>query len=188
MICSPAMPTKDDAIREIREELFQKQGQGWFRVSTGSMRPIIEPGEKVLVQKISAAAARRGEIVLYRSGKDYITHRLVGALTREGKSFFLAKGDAGSVPEELAPEAVCGRVVVIEKHGGRKLKLDSLRGRIVDGYLCWKNCRFSRLGASLDMFKERLRPNPAFPFLQFVYRLARLPAAALQAVFFKIFL
>lgn len=173
------MQTKEDVIREIREELYQKQGQGWFRVATGSMRPIIEPGEKVLVQKITAAAAKRGDIVLYRSGENYITHRLVGFVTREGQALFLAKGDAGSVPEDLAPEAVCGKVIVIEKHGGRRLRLDSLRGRIVNGYLGWKNCRFRRPGATID---------PAFPFLRFVYCLARRPAAVVQGFFFKIFL
>lgn len=182
------MRTKEDAIREIREELYQKQGQGWFRVKTGSMRPIIEPGEKVLVRKITAAAAKRGDIVLYRSGADYITHRLVGFKTQEGRALFLVKGDACPVPEDLAPEAVRGKVIVIEKNGGRKLRLDSLRGRIVNGYLGWKNCRFRRLGAAIDLYQEQMRPNPVFPFLRFAYRLARLPAAALQGFFFKIFL
>ena len=182
------MQTKEEVIREFREELYQKRGQGWFRIATGSMRPIIEPGEKVLVRKITLAAAKLGDIVLYRSGEDYITHRLVGFPTREGKIFYLAKGDAGSVPEELAPDAVCGKVIVIEKYGGRKLRLDSFRGRIVNGYLGWKNCRFCRLGATVDLYKERMRPNRAFPFLRFVYRVVRLPITTLQAVFFKIFL
>jgi len=182
------MRTKEDVIREIREELYHKQGQGWFRVATGSMRPIIEPGDKVLVRSIAPAAAKSGDILLYRSGEDYVTHRLVGFMTREGKTLFLTKGDAGSVPEEVAPEAVRGKVIVIEKHGGKLLRLDSLRGRVVDGYLGWKNCRFRRLGAAAELYKERLRPNPVFPLLRFVYRLVRLPAAALQAGFYKIFL
>lgn len=188
MICSPAMQTEENAIREIREELYQKQGQGWFRISTGSMRLIIAPGEKVLVRKIIPAAAKLGDIILYRSGEDYITHRLVGFLTREGTVHVLAKGDASSVPEELAPEAVCGKVVLIEKKGGRIFRLDSLRGGIVNGYLGWKNCRFRRLAATADLYRERLRPNPAYPFLRFIYRLVRFPAVALQAMFFKIFL
>lgn len=182
------MQTKDDAVRDLREELFRKQGRGWFRVATGSMRPIIEPGEKVLVEQIAPAAARRGDIVLYREGRDYVTHRLVGFLTRGGKDLFLVKGDAGSVPEELAPEAVCGRVTLVEKRGGGQLLLDSVRGRVVDGFLGWKNCRFSRPAAALDRWKERARPHPAFPLLRFAYRLLRFPAAALQRVFLRIFL
>jgi len=182
------METKEAVIREIREELYHKRGQGWFRISTGSMRPIIEPGEKVLVRKITSAAAKRGDIVLYRACGDHIAHRLVGFLTREGEALFLAKGDAGSVPEEVAPDAVCGKVIAIEKHDGRQLRLDSFRGRLIDGYLRWKNCRFRRLGAMAALCAERIRPTPAFPFLRFVYRLVRLPAAALQAVFFKILL
>lgn len=188
MISSRPMQTKEDVIREIRAELYQRQGQGWFRVATGSMRPIIEPGENVLVKHIAAAAARKGDILLYRSGGDYVTHRLVGFLARGGEEVLLAKGDAGTVPEELAPADVCGRVVAIEKSGGRTLRLDSVRGRIVNGYLGWKHCRFHRLRAALDDCRERLRPNPAFPYLRFVYRVARLPAAAARGIFFKIFL
>lgn len=177
------MRRKAAAIHEIREEVFQRRGLAWFRIPTGSMRPLIEPGELALAQWIGAGEARVGDIVLYREGVGrsagagdvWVAHRLVGVATRDGREFFLVKGDAGSVPEELAPEAVRGRVIVVEKAGGRTLRLGSVRGRIVDGYLKWKNCRERGPGAS----------SPAACFLR---RVARAPAAALQAALFRIFL
>ena len=34
-------------IKEMQTELFQKQGEGWFRVVSGSMRPLIDVDDRI---------------------------------------------------------------------------------------------------------------------------------------------
>lgn len=67
-------------------------------VLTGSMEPLIAPGDAVLIRKIASEkeiyALSEGEIINFKRDKITITHRIVGVLRDEaGNVRFLTKGD-----------------------------------------------------------------------------------------------
>ena len=46
------LDSKAELISEMQEELFLKQGQGWFRIVSGSMQPLIDVHDRVLAKRV----------------------------------------------------------------------------------------------------------------------------------------
>ncbi len=49
-------------IREMQAEIFQKQGEGWFRIVSGSMRPLIDVGDRIFAKRVSAVEIKPRDI------------------------------------------------------------------------------------------------------------------------------
>jgi len=108
-------------IEEMQAELFLKRGEGWFRVLSGSMSPIIETGDRILAKKVDEINLR--DIVVFRSGSIFITHRIIKIIRKDGKDMLLQRGDAGGIAALIPPESVMGKVIAVEKKG-KVIRLD----------------------------------------------------------------
>jgi signal peptidase I len=86
---------REHLIREMQEELFQKQGQGWFRIMSGSMRPLIDIDDKVLAKLVDPEEVKPGDIILFKNTDALVTHRVVKVIRHNGKTMILQRGDAG---------------------------------------------------------------------------------------------
>jgi hypothetical protein len=101
-----------------------------FRPGGQSMTPTIRDGEAVTVEPVKAADVRRGEIILYRTERGLIAHRVVsireaGAAT--GKRTFYLRGDASDgCDAPVSEEQIMGKIVAVERHG-RKENLSGSR-------------------------------------------------------------
>ena len=54
---------REQLIREMQEELFKKQGQGCFRIMSGSMRPLIDIDDRVLARPVDPEEVKPGDII-----------------------------------------------------------------------------------------------------------------------------
>jgi len=99
-------------------------------IVTGSMEPAIKPGDIVLVKKINGEDVKINDVIVYRSGKINITHRVIKIENIEGKKY-QTQGDANGVPDAdlVLPEQVRGKVIgVIPKAGWLTLLIRSDKG------------------------------------------------------------
>jgi signal peptidase len=89
-------------------------------IVTGSMQPLISPGDIVIVHKIEGRQAKTGDIVMFPHNDMKVTHRIVAVNNEEGQTTFTTKGDANPSPdsETVLADNVQGKVVqVIPKLG-----------------------------------------------------------------------
>jgi signal peptidase len=83
-------------------------------VLTGSMRPMIQPGDMVVDQPIPATEIRVGDIVTYRDPHEArtITHRVRSISISHGQAHVVTKGDANNTVEkwQIPVDGKVGRV------------------------------------------------------------------------------
>ena len=102
----------------MQAELFQKQGRGWFRIVSGSMRPLIDIHDRILVERVNSCDVRPRDIILFKNSDALVSHRAIKLLRRNSKTLILQKGDAGGNAGLIDAESEQGRVVAVEKNGG----------------------------------------------------------------------
>jgi signal peptidase I len=99
-----------------------REGHGVrFRAHGGSMHPTIRDGALLTVAPAQPRELVAGDIVLYRTTRGVIAHRLVRVTGTAERPFYVCRGD--STRDDDAPvtaEAVIGRVVEIERAGRRR--------------------------------------------------------------------
>lgn len=93
-------------------------------IATGSMEPMICPGDVILVEKITEIEGleklRQGDVIQFKEGSVLISHRIIEIVDQEGVACFRTKGDNNPVPdfELVNPENVKGKVIdVVPKIG-----------------------------------------------------------------------
>jgi signal peptidase len=98
------------------------------------MYPTIRDGEMVTVVPVAPAGIRRGDIVLYRSEKGVIAHRVERVRRKAGRIVYLRlRGDASdSFDRPVQPEQVLGRVQAVER-SGQQIDLAGVEAKIRAG-------------------------------------------------------
>lgn len=82
-------------------------------VLSGSMEPALSVGGVVVTKPVQPADIGAGDIIAFRAGEMLVTHRVVEAISNQGQTSFITKGDANEEPD-LSPVAaanVVGKVV-----------------------------------------------------------------------------
>jgi len=102
-----------------------------FLVPSGSMVPVISPGDVVLIAPVNADAIKVGEIIEYRSVKENINivHRVIEITGNVPDLFFITKGDANNSPDPdpVSTQAVMGReIIVVPKIGWLSIAVKKL--------------------------------------------------------------
>jgi signal peptidase len=102
-----------------------------FLVPSGSMVPVINPGDVVLIAPVNADAIKVGEIIEYRSVKENINivHRVIEITGNAPDLFFITKGDANNSPDPdpVSTQAVMGReIIVVPKIGWLSIAVKKL--------------------------------------------------------------
>lgn len=97
-------------------------------IVTGSMEPLIRPGDVVLIKKITGAEVQQGDVIHFRLDKITVTHRVIAINDTEKERQFLTKGDNNDTADikPVASPQVKGKVVrVIPKLGWLTLLVHS---------------------------------------------------------------
>lgn len=83
-------------------------------IMTGSMEPLIMPGDVVVVHR-SKEAINTNDIIMFPANRMQVTHRIVAVNKKDGCRIFTTKGDANPHPDpEPVPEnKVKGKVVLV---------------------------------------------------------------------------
>lgn len=88
-------------------------------VATGSMEPVINPGDVILIEKISKMedidALREGDIIHFKRDDIFITHRIIKIVQEEQLKTYRTKGDNNSGPDSILvkPENIKGKIVYV---------------------------------------------------------------------------
>jgi signal peptidase I len=84
-------------------------------IQTGSMKPVIEPGDVVIVAKVPSSAIKLGDIIEYRNVEDKINivHRVIEVRGKGERLAFITKGDNNNTPDfdPVPSQNVIGRVI-----------------------------------------------------------------------------
>ena len=100
-------------VKFMHAEYADFFGYSLFEVETGSMHGTIEVGDWIIVK--TTKDVNRNDIITYKSGKDFITHRVI----EKYKGSYVTKGDANNTKDEaIDQEQVVGKVIKILPHFG----------------------------------------------------------------------
>jgi signal peptidase len=86
-------------------------------VPSGSMVPLINPGDIVLIASIKAEKIKLGDIIEYRNAKEKINivHRVIEIGGDAGAGYFITKGDANNAADAdpVSADAIVGKEIYI---------------------------------------------------------------------------
>ena len=100
-------------------------------IFTGSMRPVIEVGDVVIVARVNPKLLKVGDVVQFRLKEKTIptVHRIIDTRREGNKLLYITKGDANNYPdtEPVHPEQVTGKqVFIIPKAGWASIAVKQL--------------------------------------------------------------
>ena len=90
-------------------------------VLSGSMQPVLYPGDMVVVRETDPQSIKVGSVITYRKGGNVlVTHRVVEVLNKDGSLTFRTKGDANNVEDtsSVTPDSIIGAMVFRVPYGG----------------------------------------------------------------------
>jgi signal peptidase I len=104
-----------------------------FRANGQSMHPTIRDGEIVTVMPITLAKVRLSDIILYRTDRGVVAHRVMAILN----DLFTLRGDSSDCRNELvAADRVLGKVVAV-KRGSRSINLEGRTAKMIHAAHLW---------------------------------------------------
>jgi len=110
------MGNASNLLLDLTTELLRRGATVRFRPSGRSMYPSIREGELITVEPVAASDVKLADIVLYRSERGPIAHRVVEIASRDARIFRL-RGDASlSCDRPVEAEQILGRVVRVHRN------------------------------------------------------------------------
>lgn len=92
---------------------FEVGGYSVFSVKTGSMAPVIQQNDVIIVKQKDFYEV--DDIITYKSGKDFITHRIISVRGHD----IITQGDANNAKDDsITDDMVIGKVVKIYSNMG----------------------------------------------------------------------
>lgn len=84
-------------------------------IATGSMKPIINPGDVVLIKKMNGNEVNKHDIIQFKMNNVYVFHRIIDIKKDNNQTKYITKGDNNSVKDSqlVNPEDVKGKVIYI---------------------------------------------------------------------------
>ena len=89
-------------------------------IATGSMLPVIKPGDMVILQNTDARTLQEGDVIAYQKGKYQIVHRIMTVLPSNSGNSYIMKGDNNDDIDSNAvlESQIIGKVVQIIPYVG----------------------------------------------------------------------
>ncbi|MDP4272341.1 MAG: signal peptidase I, partial [Bacteroidota bacterium] len=122
----------------IADSLLQEGRTVSFTMEGYSMYPTLKPGDIGFVKKCAPEDLYTGDIIVFRSAKKLVAHRLVKIVEKKNTHFYIAKGDNNRHTDTpFREEALIGKVESFTRNGKNR-RLDSLTvilQGLLSGYL-----------------------------------------------------
>jgi signal peptidase I len=126
---------KTKAVVEIIREKIALGGESFLTVTSGSMRPLLNCGDKIVVKGCLPQSLSRGDIIIYAQGYSLCAHRFLYKQLNNKGTWLVAKGDYRRTMDEPFPsEFLLGRVVAIKKKQ-QKINLENRSWQIINWVL-----------------------------------------------------
>jgi len=105
---------------ELAGEVLASSGAVRLRVAGWSMLPTVWPGDTLVIERVDSEMVSEGDIVLFKSERRFVAHRIVAKCGAGRDSKILTRGDASPRPDApLSGRDVLGKVCVILRKGKR---------------------------------------------------------------------
>ncbi len=119
-----------------------------------SMTPLLQVGDQVVLEAVSAETLTPGDIVVLEESHDMLTHRYWQTLDHEGRTHLITRGDRPTAYDQPRPiDDLIGRVVGRVRNG-QMLALDSGKGKQLNRRLAriarFENRQFANSAEPLD--------------------------------------
>jgi len=115
-------------LQELWDELYARKKESWLTVLSGSMAPMIQVGDRVLVKQTAPQNIRFGDVIVFKEADMLIIHRVISKQVADQHVIFMQKGDSNISATYVFSESVIGKVAYIKKED-RIIRLDSFFGR-----------------------------------------------------------
>ncbi|HLI07099.1 MAG TPA: S26 family signal peptidase [Ktedonobacteraceae bacterium] len=116
--------SQDNRLQSAIDSLFieaLRQGQTqWFRVSSGSMHPLLKVGDAIFIEP--ARKIGIGEIAAFETEEGLVVHRIVDIQVKDGNVRLLQLPDVNLQASWISESAIVGRVIAIRR-GRRQIDL-----------------------------------------------------------------
>jgi signal peptidase I len=111
---------KTKAVVEIIREKIALGEEPFLTVTSGSMRPFFNSGDKIMVKGCSPEGLSRGDIIIYEEDYSLYAHRFLYKKLINKSTWLVAKGDyCRSMDRPFSSEFLLGRVIAIKKNQQR---------------------------------------------------------------------
>jgi len=110
-------------------EMYKEKGRGWLPVLTNSMVPLIQPGDHVLIYRVTPEQVHCGDIIAFKRNGDLYVHRALRKWRTPSGFCFMEKGDATYSYGHVSADEVFGRVATVRR-GSRMCDLTSPLSRL----------------------------------------------------------
>ena len=101
-----------------------------FNIVSDSMSPVININDLIIVKKSSEYEIELNDIISYKSNDEIITHRIIKTYEKEGKKFYITKGDNS------------------EFEDSEKINFENIEGKYA--------FKISKIGNILKIFKNKI--------------------------------
>lgn len=166
--------TRSRVIDSLYIEAIRQGQPTWFRVASGSMRPLIQIGDSVYIEPLQAISV--GDIAAFETPEGLVIHRIVRCETSATGTRYLEMGDMQFSAHWFDEQALVGKVTLVRRNttqidlrlsiAKRYGKLSAqLRYRLycLHKHLPWLGVvvrKCATLVARLAYFRMRLAANP----------------------------
>ncbi|MDD4238079.1 MAG: signal peptidase I [Desulfotomaculaceae bacterium] len=104
-------------------------------IISGSMRPVMEIGDMVIVGRVNETVLKKGDIIQFRQkeGTMPTVHRIESITKQNDKNLYITKGDNNRIKdsEPVLPEQVVGKVIcIVPKAGWPTIVIKQLMAKI----------------------------------------------------------
>ena len=106
-------------------EKFVNSGSGWLIIISGSMAPLIQIKDQILIKKTPPSQIHPGDIITFWRGNMLVTHRVIRKFNKSGNTYFVEKGDANANYSCVDAQTTIGKVIKVKK-GEREIDIDAL--------------------------------------------------------------
>ena len=104
----------------------------FFETTGFSMWPFLRAGEKLLIKKTPTGYLKVGDIIIYRTERQLVCHRLVKKIKQRERCLLYVRGDSSvSSPEPITEEMFLGKAMGIIKNG-KIVALNQMKGQLIN--------------------------------------------------------
>lgn len=136
------------ALADMLRSSIQQGQLPTLAVTSNSMMPLLMRGDEVTLTALPSEAPLPGDVITFLSGQSLVTHRFWRTDLRDGRTYWLTRGDRPlQFDPPFLPEQAIGRVDARHRNG-RTLFLSSGAGAKLNRHL-----------AALAQWEQRCHPN-----------------------------
>jgi len=99
-------------------------------ILTGSMSPLLEPGDSVKIKPAQCVCCHIGDIIVFRQGQKLTAHRLIFRFAFGKVCILYQKGDVNRLGNFIQLHQIAGKVTgVIKKNNNKEIYLNKVENR-----------------------------------------------------------